>query len=148
MREYYSNSKSQIPHMVFVGRYAPLHAGHTWIVERKIAENPDKPVLILVRDTSFDEFDAETRAELVKRWMEVKKIVGSVAIICDVEGVYYGRGVGYNIEELEPPEDIKAISATEIRKRMKAGDASWKDMVADGTADYIEEIMGEDVRTK
>lgn len=118
-----------------------MHSGHTWIIEKKIREKPGLPVMILVRDTSADEFDVKMRAELVTRWMKAKKIAGSVCIVKDIEGVYYGRGVGYNIEELAPPDDVRAISATEIRKRMRSGDGSWRDLVAEGTADYIEEIM-------
>ena len=51
--------------MLFIGRWCPLHSGHTWIIEQKRSEQ-DKPVLVLVRDTGFDEFSAEDRAELVK----------------------------------------------------------------------------------
>ena len=40
-----------------------------------------------------------------------------VLIIPDIESINYGRGVGYEIIEHKPPEDIKKISATEIRKK-------------------------------
>ena len=39
--------------------------------------------------------------------------------IPDIESVNYGRGVGYEINEFEPPKDIGYISATEIRKNLK-----------------------------
>ncbi len=39
--------------------------------------------------------------------------------IPDIESVNYGRGVGYEINEFVPPEDIGAISATKIREEMK-----------------------------
>ena len=39
--------------------------------------------------------------------------------IPDIESVNYGRGVGYEINEFEPPKDIGEISATEIRKKLK-----------------------------
>ena len=41
-----------------------------------------------------------------------------VIIIPDIESINYGRGVGYEIIEHEPPQDIGEISATEIRKKM------------------------------
>lgn len=48
---------------------------------------------------------------------------GSMAlmVIPDIEGVYYGRDVGYKIEQLEVPLEIAQISATKIReeKRLK-----------------------------
>ena len=39
-------------------------------------------------------------------------------IIPDIESVNYGRGVGYEIIEHIPPNDIGKISATEIRKKI------------------------------
>jgi len=138
---YYTNVKSQTPHMAFVGRWCPLHRGHTWIIEQKLKENPEKPILVLVRDTEFDEFKAADRAFLVKTWMEANSINGTIVIIPDIEGVYYGRGVGYNVDEIKPPKGIKAISATDIRKKMSAGDESWKDIVAPGTAPILEALL-------
>ena len=41
-----------------------------------------------------------------------------VIIIPDIESVNYGRGVGYEIIEHIPPEDIGEISATKIRKKL------------------------------
>jgi len=35
--------------------------------------------------------------------------------IPDIESVNYGRGVGYTIEEHQPPADVAAISGTAIR---------------------------------
>ena len=42
-----------------------------------------------------------------------------VIIIPDIESINYGRGVGYEIIEHEPPNMIKRISATEIRSNMR-----------------------------
>ena len=39
-------------------------------------------------------------------------------IIPPIESVNYGRTVGYDIIEHTPPEDIKQISATNIRKNL------------------------------
>ena len=36
----------------------------------------------------------------------------------DIESINYGRGVGYDIIEHFPPEKVKKISATEIRKKI------------------------------
>lgn len=140
MNLYYTNTDPQKPHMVFYGRWCPLHKGHTWIIE-KMRKEKDLPVLIQVRDTEFDEFDVETRAKLVKEWMIHNDIEGSICISCDIEGIYYGRGVGYNVEEIKPPDDIKVISATEIRKRISEEDDSWVDLVALGTEKILRDII-------
>ena len=42
-----------------------------------------------------------------------------ISIIPDIESINYGRGVGYEIIEHEPPETIKTISATNIRKKLR-----------------------------
>jgi hypothetical protein len=42
-----------------------------------------------------------------------------VIIIPDIESINYGRGVGYDIVEHVPPQDIHDISATKRREQMK-----------------------------
>jgi len=42
-----------------------------------------------------------------------------ISIVPDIESINYGRGVGYEIIEHVPPEDIKEISATRIREQMR-----------------------------
>lgn len=140
--KYYTNTDSKKPHMAFYGRFCPLHKGHIAIIEKKRRENPNTPVLILVRDTSFDEFDVLFRANLVKTWMEAKNIDGTILISPDINSVNYGRGVGYGVNEVEVEDDIKAISATKIRELIAAGDDSWKDLIAcKEVADLLEEVL-------
>ena len=52
-------------------------------------------------------------------------------IIPDIESVNYGRGVGYEINEFQPPKESGAmfISATKIRESIKNSDNAWKSMV-------------------
>jgi hypothetical protein len=42
-----------------------------------------------------------------------------IIVIPDIEGVYYGRDVGYKVEQLSVPPEIAEISATKIREQMK-----------------------------
>ena len=42
-----------------------------------------------------------------------------VQILPDIEGVYYGRDVGYNVEQLQVPPEIAEISATKLRDQLK-----------------------------
>ena len=39
--------------------------------------------------------------------------------IPDIESINIGRGVGYDVIEHVPPQDIHDISATKIREQMK-----------------------------
>ena len=78
-----------------------------------------KNVLICIRDMEPDEnnpwnsHQVEQAINYVYRNNDNVKVM----IIPDIESVNYGRGVGYEIIEHKPPEDIKKISATEIRKK-------------------------------
>lgn len=128
--KYWSNCGSQEPHLAFFGRWCPLHKGHVAIVRKKMAENPGMPILILVRDTAFDKYDAEFRLELVVTWMEAENLKGTVLVVPDINGVFWGRGVGYNVEEVLVEEEIKAISATGIREMISAGNDEWKELIA------------------
>ena len=74
--------------------------------------------------------------------MVANNIKGSIMIIPDISGVFYGRGVGYAVDEIEPPDDIKGISATKIRDMIKSGDSEWKDIVAKGTVEAVEKLLG------
>jgi hypothetical protein len=40
-----------------------------------------------------------------------------IIVIPDIESVNYGRSVGYDVIEHEPPSDIKSISASKIREQ-------------------------------
>ncbi len=43
----------------------------------------------------------------------------ALMVIPNIEGVYYGRDVGYKVEQLQVPLEISSISATKIREEMK-----------------------------
>jgi cytidyltransferase-like protein len=107
---------------MFVGRFQPFHGGHRWIVEEIL--NEGKNVLICIRDIKPDEKNPFTAAEVE---MNIKKelwqLVGDervkVMVIPDIESVNFGRGVGYDIIEHIPPQEIHDISATKIREQMR-----------------------------
>jgi len=139
---YYVNSDLEKPHLVFIGRWCPLHKGHIHIIESKIKEKK-LPALILIRDTNFDIIDAYTRAEIIAKWIESENISASIMIIPDIEGIYYSRGVGYNVEEILVPDNIKAISATEIRSKIKSKDESWKELVHVSAVKLIESALND-----
>ena len=40
-------------------------------------------------------------------------------IIPDIESINFGRGVGYDIIEHIPPQEVSDISATKIRKQLR-----------------------------
>jgi cytidyltransferase-like protein len=105
-----------------VGRFQPFHDGHKWLVNQCIEEG--KNVLICIRDIKPDEKNPFTPQEVemkIKRdlWQLLGDERVKVIIIPDIESINFGRGVGYDIIEHIPPDDIKEISATKIRQELR-----------------------------
>ncbi len=102
---------------MFPGRWQPLHNGHMALLEQALGEG--KNIWIAVRDTEISEnnpYSTEQRIEMIKRTfgdLYGKKIIATS--IPDIEGIRYGRGVGYKVEAVEMPKNIEEISATNIR---------------------------------
>ena len=69
--------------------------------------------------------------------MEEEKIKGTIMIVPDVEGIYWGRGVGYNLEMVKIDKEIKKISATKIRKGIANEKKLWKKMIAKKDISYL-----------
>lgn len=116
---------------LFIGRFQPFHKGHEWLINQKLSQNI--PILIFVRDAPINEhnpFDAVHVVKMIKiRYAGLEEGIVAVEAIPDIESINYGRGVGYEINEFEPPNDIGNISATEIRNCLKSGDDSWQDRI-------------------
>ena len=107
---------------LFIGRWQPLHPGHKWLFNQKLDQKI--PILIAVRDTPINDSNPFSTEEVIRNLekeysAEVVSGLVKVIPIPDIESVNYGRGVGYEINEFEPPKDIGKISATEIRKNLK-----------------------------
>ena len=106
---------------MFIGRWQPWHNGHRWLIDQRLKEG--KNILICVREVSKDDNNPYNPIEVKQNVeKELKDLVDSkrvkVIIIPDIESINYGRGVGYEIIEHTPPQDIGDISATKIRKKM------------------------------
>ncbi len=134
---YYTNSDLTKPHMTFIGRWSPLHAGHIAIMEKKRTQHPNLPVLIMVRNTPSDAYSPIQRAAYVKAWMIEKKIRGTIMIIPNVEGVYWGRDVGYHVGAVAMDKKSLAISGTHIRRAIHEGSTRWERLVATESAAYM-----------
>lgn len=134
---YYTNSNLHTPHMTFIGRWVPFHKGHVAIIEAKRAQNPSKPVLIMVRNTKEDAYPPVLRAEYIKTWMQKNNIQGTIIIVPNVEGVYWGRGVGYNVGLVDVDISVQKISGTRIREQISKKTSGWKKRVADKNASYF-----------
>ena len=115
-------SSNNHQYSMFVGRWQPLHAGHQWLFGQALEEG--KNVLICIRDVQPDEKNPFTPEEVKKNIEEhygnlITEERVKVIIIPDIESINYGRGVGYDIIEHVPPQNIHDISATKVREQMK-----------------------------
>ena len=121
------SGKGRKPAALFIGRWqAPnaLHDGHIWCFEQKLSEGI--PVVIAIRDVEQDEknpYTAHQVEQLIHKHPKIAPLIESgqvrTLIIPDIEGVYYGRDVGYKVEQLIPPADVAAISGTALRNDKK-----------------------------
>jgi phosphopantetheine adenylyltransferase len=107
---------------MFIGRWQPWHAGHKWLIDQRLEQG--KNVLILIRDIVPDEKNPFEASEVKNNIMkELWKLIGEervkVMVIPDIESVNFGRGVGYDIIEHIPPQEVSEISATKIREQLK-----------------------------
>ena len=107
---------------MFIGRWQPWHNGHQWLIDQRLKEG--KNVWIAIRDVEPNKNQPWTAQEVLENLS--KQLVDlintgriKISIVPDIESVNYGRGVGYEIIEHVPPENIKGISATKIRKKMR-----------------------------
>jgi cytidyltransferase-like protein len=108
---------------MFIGRWQPWHAGHRWLIDQQL--NQGKKVLLCVRDVHKDEKNPWSAYEIMMMLTEelidlVEEGKLRIMIIPDIESINFGRGVGYDVIEHIPPQEINDISATKIREQLKA----------------------------
>jgi cytidyltransferase-like protein len=107
---------------MLVGRYQPFHEGHRWLMNQCLDEG--KNVLICVRDIEPDEKNPFTSEQVYQNISnELEDLISDgrvkVIVIPDIESINFGRGVGYDIIEHVPPQEVGDISATKIREQMR-----------------------------
>jgi cytidyltransferase-like protein len=107
---------------MLVGRYQPFHDGHKWLMNQCLDEG--KNVLICVRDIEPDEKNPFTSEQVYQNISnELEDLISDgrvkVIVIPDIESINFGRGVGYDIIEHVPPQEVGDISATKIREQMR-----------------------------
>ena len=127
---------------IFVGRFQPYHQGHISLIMQKI--NEGIPALIMVRDIAPDAknpFTTEQTVEMIEKYHAAKGHDVQVIIIPDMESVNFGRGVGYQINEFTPPENIGWISATGIRNSIKEGNDDWRTLVDESIQADVEKYL-------
>ena len=119
----FKSSSNDVKYSMYIGRWQPWHEGHRWLIDQRL--NEGKRVLLCIRDVEPDERNPWTAQEVLKNLSTelidlVEQKVLKIIIIPDIESINIGRGVGYDVIEHIPPEEIRDISATKLREQMKA----------------------------
>ena len=108
---------NQAPTALLIGRYQPFHVGHKTLVAESIKRTGQ--CCIALRDVAgtddsnpydFERVKGEIHAACVEFGDKIK-----VVELPNITDVFYGRGVGYNIEQLELSKELQSVSATKIR---------------------------------
>jgi FAD synthase len=108
---------------LFIGRWQPLHEGHKQLFRQVIDEGGK--VCVAIREVEIDDKNPFTSHDImlnVAKEMETEIQAGKLKVITipDICSVEFGRGVGYDIIEHIPPQEIAEISATKIRENLRA----------------------------
>lgn len=118
----FASSSSSKKYSMFVGRWQPWHFGHRALIDQQLERG--KNILLCVRDVEIDDknpFSTEWVVENLNK--ELKELIDEgrlvIQVIPDIDSINIGRGVGYDVIEHLPPDEIKNISATKIREQMK-----------------------------
>lgn len=108
---------NKAPTALLIGRYQPFHVGHKTLVAEAVKRTGQ--CCIALRDVAgiddsnpydFEKVKAEIHAVCSEFGNKIK-----VVELPNITDVFYGRGVGYNIEQLELSKELQEVSATKIR---------------------------------
>ena len=109
---YYNNT-----YEMYIGRWnGVFHNGHDYIINQKLQDG--KNVMLAIRDIKPDEnnpFTAYETKEMLDFYYRNNPKV-KIIVIPDINSVNYGRGVGYDINEIKVDKEIAGISGTKCRE--------------------------------
>jgi hypothetical protein len=108
------------PTALFVGRYQPFHDGHEALITEGLKRVGQ--ACIAVRETGGTDEKNPFDFEYVRARIEhaLRRFEGRFTVmrLPNVTHVFYGRDVGYVVEQIKLDPVISAISATAIRRRL------------------------------
>lgn len=116
----YNHIKGKIKYSMFIGRFQPWHTGHKWIVDQRLKRGKNICIAVMDIHGIDPENNPYTTHEVIYNISnalseEIKNNRIKIISIPAIESINYGRTVGYDIIEHNPPEEIKNVSSTIIR---------------------------------
>ena len=108
---------NQAPTALLIGRYQPFHIGHKSLVAEAVKRTGQ--CCIALRDVGGIDEKNPYKFEQVKKEIEAACVEFGDKIkiieLPNIMDIFYGRGVGYNIEMIELSQELQQVSATKIR---------------------------------
>jgi hypothetical protein len=108
------------PTALFIGRYQPFNEGHRALIIEGMKRVGQ--VCVAVRDTGGsgerDPFAFEQVKARIERALKDHEGKFEVVRLPNIAAVYYGRDVGYAVERIDLDDELHAVSASAIRKRI------------------------------
>ena len=119
------------PTVQMLGRWQPWHSGHQELFKRCVAKTGQ--VIIQVRDVQGasggvgqddNPFDWDTVSSNIEKGL-IKEgfrrgVEYEIMLVPNIVNITYGRGVGYTFEKEVFDKTVNEISATKIRKKLRA----------------------------
>lgn len=107
------------PQGVMIGRFQPFHDGHKALLDKVLEKHGYCCIMVRSMPASNNNPLGMTQVfEEIKLALSDEKYRGRFSItgVPNIAGVYYGRDVGYKVEQIDLGAEVHAISATSIRK--------------------------------
>jgi nicotinamide mononucleotide adenylyltransferase len=105
-----------------LGRYQPFHDGHKKLIAEAI--NRVGQACIAIRDTQGTDdknpFNFEEVEQNIRKGMIEYEGKYTIIRVPNITNIFYGRDVGYKIEQIVLDESTQNISATKIRNEIRA----------------------------
>jgi len=105
------------PTAFMLGRYQPFHDGHKKLIAEAI--NRVGQACIAIRDTQGTDdknpFNFEEVEQSIRKGMLEYEGKYTIIRVPNIKNIFYGRDVGYKIEQIVLDESTQNISATKIR---------------------------------
>lgn len=107
-----------IPQGIMIGRYQPWHDGHAALFEKVLEKEGYVGIGVRFMPSGPNNpMDGVSVIANIEQALLHRRGRFHVFPVPNVDGIYYGRDVGYKVEQIRLTEEIESISATAIRKR-------------------------------
>ena len=112
---------NRAPTVQMLGRFQPWHYGHTKLFEKCILKTGQ--VNIMVKDVHKVGDNPYNFSQVKRKIFENLKNFESrirITLVPNISEISYGRNVGYKIKKIKLNKNIRDISATKIRKKLRS----------------------------